>query len=204
MNKRTMIAALVVGVSVLAISAVQAAPAASVKKKAKKGWSSVEAGFQGTVIGHKGDIGLAYLGPVITLQGGNVPYLAGVFQFGVGAALYGDDVPDPDPTADGRGVSEVFYLGLGARLRLLKFLGKAGDGPYDLYVGPMAMVIGNRDIITLSAAGELGFALTFGRVRVSLTLHAGYAHIMHQFVNDPEHMKAQWTAGGQLSVGAQF
>ncbi|MFH2008312.1 MAG: hypothetical protein ABI333_17135 [bacterium] len=201
----------VAGVSVMAGSvahaapAAPAAPAATVKKSADKGWSSVEVGFQGTVIGDKGKIGLTYLGPVFTLQGGNIPYLAGVFQFGVGAALYGDDIPDPaDPTAGGRGVSEVFYLGLGARLRLLKFFGQAGDKPYDLYLGPLAMVFGNRDLVTLSAAGELGFGLSFGRVRLSLTVHAGYVHIMHQFANDPEHLKAKWSVGGQLSVGAQF
>jgi hypothetical protein len=134
----------------------------------------------------------------------------GVFQLGLGAVLYTDPIPDPvyadpDPRAKTTKQSALFYLGLGARVRIFQFLAPLRDRPFDLFVGPLVMVFGNHDLVTFGAAGELGFAMHFGRFRFALTVHGGYQSVLHQYANAEEYkFHASYLVGGQLSAGLHF
>ena len=183
-----------------------AAPAPQIVRVKRKAWSAAELGFGGSVVAD----GVTFLGPVITLQGGHYRPLVGVFQLGAGVALYKKPIPDPvyaplDPEADPTENAAMFYIGLGARVRIFQFLAALRNKPFDLYVGPLVMVFGNHDLVTFGAGGELGFALHFGRVRLSLSVHGGYSKVLHQYANvDTHEFKAAYVVGGQLAAGMQF
>lgn len=181
-------------------------PYPSIAKQKSKVWSAAELGFQGTAIGQ----GVAFLGPVITLQGGHYRPVVGVFQIGLGAALYKDAIPDQvyaagDVEADPTEKNAMFYVGLGVRVRIFQFLASLRNQPFDLYVGPLAMVFGNQDLVTFGGALELGFAVHLGRVRISFSVHGGYQTVMHQYAYEHENsFQDGYLIGGQASVGLQF
>jgi hypothetical protein len=180
-------------------------PAAVVKRKSTV-WSAAELGFGGSVIAD----GVTFLGPVLTVQGGHYRPLVGVFQMGAGVALYKDPIPDQiyaatDPKADPTESNAMFYVGLGLRVRIFQFLASLRDKPFDLYMGPLAMVFGNHDLVTFGVAGEVGFAMHLGRVRISLSVHGGYQSVMHQYANAQDYeFAASYVLGGQVSAGVQF
>ncbi len=186
-------------------AAADLSPAIVVKQKSKV-WSAAELGFGGSVIAD----GVTFLGPVLTVQGGHYRPLVGVFQMGAGVALYKDPIPDQiyaatDPEADPTESNAMFYVGLGLRVRIFQFLASLRNKPFDLYVGPLAMVFGNHDLVTFGAAGEVGFALHLGRARISLSVHGGYQTVMHQYANPADYeFSASYVVGGHLSAGVQF
>ena len=181
-------------------------PPTSIAKHKSKVFSAAELGFQGTVIAS----GVTFLGPVLTVQGGHYRPVVGVFQLGAGVALYSDAIPDQvyvatDPKADPTESNAIFYAGLGMRVRIFQFLASMRDKPFDLYVGPLAMVFGNHDLVTFGVAGEVGFAVRLGRIRISLTVHGGYQSVMHQYAKADEYeFSASYLVGGQVSAGLQF
>jgi len=183
-----------------------APPPTNIAKQKRKAWSAAELGFGGTVVAD----GVTFLGPVLTVQGGHYRPIVGVFQLGVGVALYEDPIPDPvyaagSSDADPTERNALFYIGLGIRVRIFQFLASMRDRPFDLYVGPLAMVFCNHDLVTIGAAGEVGFAMHFGRVRISLSVHGGYQSIMHQYANADEYeFGATYLVGGQVSAGLHF
>ena len=181
-------------------------PPTTIAKHNHKVWSAAELGFGGTLIAK----GVTFLGPVLTVQGGNYRPIVGVFQLGLGVALYKDAIPDQiyaptDPEANPTEKNAAVFVGLGVRVRIFQFLASLRDKPFDLYVGPLAMVFGNHDLVTFGVAGELGFAMHFGRLRISLSVHGGYQSVLHQYANaDDYEFKASYLVGGQLAAGLQF
>lgn len=167
----------------------------TVKKVEKKPWGTAELGFQGAVVARGGDIAGTYLIPVFTLQGGHFGPLAGVVQFGVGAMI------DEDLAGASR-TGEATLFALGARFRPLELVRNRRSRLLDLYVGPLASVYGNHEMVVLVVGGELGLGLHFGRWRLSVQVHAGWADIMDQ--EQLGRLRANWSAGGQLSFGLQF
>ena len=209
---RTLVAAALVGGLVLGLArpalGQPAPPLQGVTKQRTRAWSAAELGFQGTVIAD----GVFFLGPVVTVQGGHFRPLVGVFQLGAGVALYKDPIPDPmyaptDPEANPTEQSAMFYLGLGARVRIFQFLRALRDRRFDLYVGPLAMLFGNHDLVTFGIGGEVGFAVHLGRLRLSLTAHGGYQSVLHQYADAAAtqyKFRASYLVGGQIAVGAHF
>lgn len=210
MTRKVWLAVAVCGLILGIAGPAKGAPAADfpprITKVKRKTFSAAELGFQGSIIAD----GVTFLGPVLTVQGGHYRPLVGVFQIGAGVALYKDAIPDPvyaadDPNADPTENNAMFFVGLGVRVRIFQFLAALRNKPFDLYVGPLVMVFGNHDLVTFGAAGELGFGLHFGRVRLSLSAHGGYSMVLHQYANVEEHeFKASFVVGGQLSVGMHF
>jgi hypothetical protein len=196
---------LILGLAGIAQAAPDTPPTFIAKQK-RKAWSAAELGFGGTIVAD----GVTFLGPVLTVQGGHYRPLVGVFQLGVGVVLYNDPIPDQvyaatDPQADPTERNALVYIGLGVRVRIFQLEASLRDRPFDLYVGPLAMVFGNHDLVTFGVAGELGFAVHFGRLRISLSVHGGYQSVMHQYANADEYeFRASHLVGGQLSVGLQF
>ena len=207
---KTVWPALVVGVLILGSSEpALAAPeptAPTITQKKSKVWGAAELGIQGSIIAN----GTTFLGPVLTVQAGHYRPIVGVFQMGLGVALYKDPIPDQvyaadDPNANPTENNAMFYVGLGLRVRVFQFLASLKDKPFDLYIGPLAMVFGNKDLVTFGAAGELGFAVHIRRVRISLSAHGGYQTLMHQYANAEDYkFEASFVVGGQLAVGLQF
>lgn len=180
-------------------------PPTTIAEQKHKAWSAAELGFQGTIIAE----GVTFLGPVLTVQGGHYRPIVGVFQLGAGVALYSDPIPDQiyaatAPEADPTEKNAMFYVGLGVRVRIFQLLASMRNKPFDLYVGPLAMVFGNRDLVTFGAAGELGFAIHLGRLRISLSVHGGYQSLLHQYAKAEDQFGASYLVGGQLSAGLRF
>jgi hypothetical protein len=178
-----------------ASSGALAEPAGTVKASLKQPTSSAELGFGAAVVGKGGDLAITFQGPVFTLQAGHWRPIVAVVHAGMGAAL--DEAPD---TGESR-ANEAFLLALGARVRPLAFRNPAG-GRMDLFVGPLATVIGNHQAVTVGVGAEVGVALLLGRWRLSLQAQAGWSSILSQEVVD--RLQASWIAGGSLAFGRTF
>jgi hypothetical protein len=172
-----------------------AEPAGTVKADLRRPWSAAEIGFGAALAGKGGDLAVTFLGPVFTLQGGHYRPIVAVVHAGIGAGI--DAAPDSGKTR----TSEAFFLGLGARVRPLAFRNLTA-GRVDLFVGPLASVLGNHRLVTVCVGAELGVALHFRRWRLSLQAHGGWSTVMTQEIDDRLH--ASFGAGGSLAFGRTF
>ena len=172
-----------------------AEPAASLRANLRQPYSSAEVGFGAAVAGKGGNLAVTFLGPVFTLQGGHYRPIVAVVHAGLGAAL--DEAPDTGKTR----TSEAFILGLGARVRPLMFRNLTA-GKVDLFMGPLAQVLGNHRMVTVSVGAELGVALHFRRWRLSLQAHGGWCQVMTQEIDG--RLQASFSAGGSLAFGRTF